>query len=544
MLDAELVRRLAAALRPKFTVLAGESRHRTRVCLDTFDWRLHRKGMALTAVSSRGSDEQTLVLTGPDGVTVSAGPDPLGWPRLAADLPEPLRALLAPVLQVRALLPVVEVTGSVATGQLLDAEQKTVLRLVHERPAALTSGTLTPGVTGTVAGGSVPGRLRLIPVRGYAGHLAKVARTLRAAGLHPADPTGFAPALAAAGIDPDAVPPPAMQADLPAGVAVARVLLSFLDELEATHAGTVADIDIEFLHEFRVAVRRSRSVLKLLADVLPPALVAWAGPQLKWLGDLTTPVRDLDVHLEEVPALTDRLTSGSPEDLEPLTGYLLTLRRRELRTLVRGLRSVRFERFRARWRTELEALAQEAPAADGRVADGLVADGPTAAQLGAERLARADRRVLRPGSRITPDSPAEDLHDLRKRCKELRYLLEIFSPLLDPADARAAVKELKLLQDVLGTFQDSEVQREAIYSMADDLLAAGSTSARTLLALGEIAATMYADQLAARARFATAFAQFAQPAVHRRLTRLPAAPQAPAPTATPTATSTAKQPSS
>ena len=88
-----------------------------------------------------------------------------------------------------------------------------------------------------------------------------------------------------------------------------------------------------------------------------------------------------------------------------------------------------------------------------------------------ERLAGADRRVLRRGSRITAASPAEDLHDLRKRAKELRYLLETFAPLLDPGDARGAVKELKALQDVLGTFQDSEAQREAIYALATDMMA-------------------------------------------------------------------------
>ena len=69
-----------------------------------------------------------------------------------------------------------------------------------------------------------------------------------------------------------------MEPGLPARVAVARMLVSFLDELEAAWDGTVTDIDIEFLHDFRVAVRRSRSAVKLLGDVLPPALVAVGDP--------------------------------------------------------------------------------------------------------------------------------------------------------------------------------------------------------------------------------------------------------------------------
>ena len=41
--------------------------------------------------------------------------------------------------------------------------------------------------------------------------------------------------------------------------------------------------------------------------------------------------------------------------------------------------------------------------------------------------------MLRDGGAITPASPPESLHELRKRCKELRYLLEFFGSLYDPA---------------------------------------------------------------------------------------------------------------
>jgi CHAD domain-containing protein len=288
------------------------------------------------------------------------------------------------------------------------------------------------------------------------------------------------------------------------------VLLSFLGELEAAWDGTVADVDIEFLHDFRVAVRRSRSTVKLLGDVLPPALVTWVTPQLAWLGALTSPSRDLDVQLQELPALSARLTAR-PEDLEPLVLHLTGLRTDERRVLVRGLRSARFARWRTRWRSALEELA---------TVDDRPCAGPTAAELGVQRLAGLDRRVLRRGSRITAASPAEDLHNLRKRCKELRYLLEICTPLLAPGAARGAVAELKTLQDVLGTFQDSEAQREAIYALATDMMTRSGASSRTILAMGEIAARLQEDQDSARAQYADRFQRFARPSVQRRMARL------------------------
>jgi CHAD domain-containing protein len=499
------------ALASTYTVAMGRPVTTRRTWLDSVDWRLHRAGLSLTAVAGAEDEAETLELRGADGVTVTAGPDPLGWPRRLAGLPDGLRPHLETVLGVRALLPVVQASGSSVTGRLLDAEGKTVLRLVHERPARIAGSRAR-----------LPGGLRLIPLRGYAGAGARAGRIVQGAGLVRDDRSGYAAALAAAGFDPDAAPPPVTRPELPGDVAVARVLLSFLDEMEAAWEGTVADLDIEFLHDFRVAVRRSRSAVKLLGDLLPADLAAWAAAELRWLGELTAPARDLDVHLQDLPSLTARLTSGRPEDLEPMMLHLTRQRASERRRLVRGLRSARFERWRVRWRTELAELAGREGWA------GEPSARPTAREIGLQRLAGAYRRVLRRGSRITPGSPAQDLHDLRKRGKELRYLLEIFTPLLEPTGARSAVKELKAVQDVLGTFQDSEAQREAIHVLAADMIAAGGASAPTVLAMGEIAACLQESMQSSRSDFAATFERFGRRSVQRRMARLSRPGPAPA----------------
>jgi CHAD domain-containing protein len=495
------------ALAGTYTVAMGRPATARRTWLDTADLRLYRAGMALTATAGADGDAETLQLSGPDRVTVTAGPDSAGWPRLPAGLPDKLRPRLEPVLGVRALLPMLQVAGSSVTGRLLDVEGKTVLRLVHERPATIAG-------TGT----RLRGGLRLVSLRGYAAEAARAGRIVQGAGLVRDDRSGYRAALAAAGLDPDATAPPVVRPELAGDVAVARVLLSFLNEMEAVHDGTVADLDIEFLHDFRVAVRRSRSVIRLLGDLLPAELAAWVTPELKWLGDLTARSRDLDVHLQELPSLAAGLTSSRPEDLAPMAVHLRRLRGSERRRLVRGLRSARYERWRSRWRTALVEWAARA------------GDGPTVQEISAGRLADGYRRVLRRGARITPDSPAEALHDLRKRCKELRYLLETFAPVLDANGCRRAVRELKILQDLLGTFQDGEAQREAIYALAADMMAGGDADSRTMLALGEIAARLQESMRTARTELAVAFASFGRLSVSRRMARL-----IPAPVATATA---------
>ena len=86
------------------------------------------------------------------------------------------------------------------------------------------------------------------------------------------------------------------------------------------------------------------------------------------------------------------------------------------------------------------------------------------------------------------------LHDLRKRCKELRYALEFFAPLHDPAAYGKVVSDLKRLQDCLGEFQDTEVQIGEIRALATSMLAAGEAPAVTLLAMGEVTAGLAARQ--------------------------------------------------
>ena len=118
---------------------------------------------------------------------------------------------------------------------------------------------------------------------------------------------------------------------------------------------------------------------------------------------------------------------------------------------------------------------------------------------------------------IPPASPHDNLHDLRKRCKELRYALEFFAPLYQ-ADAYGAVlSDLKRLQDCLGEFQDNEVQIDEIRALADAMLTAGAAPAGTLLAMGELTAGLAAGQQAARDAVEKRFAGFAGPEGQRRM---------------------------
>src|SRR4029077_20495218 len=125
-----------------------------------------------------------------------------------------------------------------------------------------------------------------------------------------------------------------------------------------------------------------------------------------------------------------------------LRAFLVRRRAREFRRLARALRGPRVRAITDDWRQALlELLDAGGPPK------------PTAAGLARATTGRSFRRIAAKGATITPASPPESLHNLRKRAKELRYLLEFFAPLHDPVSYRKVVSDLKQLQDCLGEFQ-------------------------------------------------------------------------------------------
>jgi CHAD domain-containing protein len=485
---------------------------RQRTWLDTFDWRLNRAGLVLEY--ERAHRGGRLLLSRDD--LPQAEQPVTGWqprrPRLAQDLPAgPVRDQIFKLVSPRALLPVARAAGTVSVARLLNADGKTVARLIVDRSTASYQDVTA----------DLPPRLAIAEVRGYPGQARRAARLLAGVpGVSPVSHSVFAAALDALGRHPGDYTngvDTEITAQMPAPIAVATLLLRLLDTLEQNVDGVLRDIDTEFLHDLRVAVRRTRSAIKLLGGVLPDGLAGPYAAEFKWLGDLTTPTRDLDVHLLGFGAMAEHLVGATAADLEPFRAFLLRRRAREFRRLAAGLRSARFKAITDHWRKALVEV-RDAGGPRKRRRE------PTAAELAISTTGRAFRKIVAHGAAITPQSPPESLHDLRKRAKELRYLLEFFAPLHDPVTYKKVVGELKQLQDCLGEFQDSQVQREEIHALADAMLAERAAPAATLLAMGEIVANLAISQDEAREDFAMRFARFAGPAGQERFRILLAEP--------------------
>ncbi len=471
-----------------------------RVVLDTFDGRLHRRGEVLEAVS--GPPGERLAWHGPGGEPLGSLPAPA--PRFATDLPAgPFRERLEALTGVRALLPVVRLETRVERFAVLDGEGKTVCRVGWEDHAAAAPE----------GGPPVPlsPRLRVVPVRGYPKPFGRVLARLRElGGLGDDGRDEVGEALDALGVRPGAYTSKvrvALERGLTADEAVRRVLLHLLGAMEANVPGTRGAWDTEFLHDFRVAVRRTRAALGQLRGVLPADEVARYRPEFAWLGQVTGPARDLDVYRLGLPGFRAALPPDLRDALEPFDRLLADRQAAAYREVDRALGSRRFQRLVTGWRAFLEAPAEPGPGAPRA--------GTAVEDLARRRIVKAHRRVLREGAAIGPDSPADAFHELRKSCKKLRYLLEFFQGLFDPGGVGRLVKDLKGLQDNLGAFQDLEVQATALVGFADAL--AGDGPARTQLALGVLVEHLRRRQAEVRDAFGRRFDRFAGRVTRKRL---------------------------
>jgi CHAD domain-containing protein len=532
----DVVDGVLAALGEAFAVVPERGRvphgARRHTWFDTFDWRLYRAGLTLEYVAAPRGGELRLSGTGPGAPAGEAAQPARGWqasrPHPLGDLPDgPVAARIADLVAPRALLPAVTVSTATAVRRLLNVDGKTVARLLIER-VVVAAGDHRP----------LPPRLTITEVRGYSGQARRAARIVAGSpGARPVTEPVLVGALRAVGRRPGDYSnkvAATITAGMPAAKAAAVILLRLLDTIEANEPGVLRDVDIEFLHDLRVSVRRTRSALKLFGDALTAPLAtpgsALTGDELarfaaefKWVGDLTTPTRDLDVHLLGFEETARALRAAKPDDLEPFRAYLAQRRTKEYRALARGLRSPRFATLTRDWRERLTRIrdSRDYPAVTtARSGESGEAAGETAGTLGTERTRRAFAKVAKRGAAITPASPHEALHDLRKRCKELRYALEFFAPLLPPAAYAPVLADLKRLQDCLGEFQDTEVQIGEIRALATSMLAANEAPAVTLLAMGEVTAGLAARQQAARADFERRFAAFAGAAGQRRMSVL------------------------
>ncbi len=317
---------------------------------DTFDWRLFNKSLVLYSCADKLCLRKLSKREIMHSVNITSFPVFI-WAFPSGKLKEQLAA----VIGVRALLKLVEIQSRSMPHGLLDREGKTVVRLVYEEIRSSRKKNAPV----------LAAHLWLQPVRGYSKHSQKIARRLEQAGLtvNTEDDIYFE-GLKAADKEPGGYSTkvthqidPHMRAD-----EATKVILRFLLRVIRVNAANIEkDIDTEFVHDFRVAVRRSRAALGQIRSVFPAKTTERFKKDFAFLGKLTNKLRDLDVYLLKEDAYKAKIAPVLRDDIEPLFDYLRKKRSEAFQKVVRGLKSKRYETIVKDWEAFLNDIVAGFP---------------------------------------------------------------------------------------------------------------------------------------------------------------------------------------
>jgi CHAD domain-containing protein len=412
-----------------------EGRLFTSTYHDTPSRSLARAGITLRRRVENGLSSWQLKLPREDGRAEISAP---GGP---AGPPAELRALLLAHLRHGEL----EEVATLRT-------RRTGVRVgSSERPVADVTLDSVDILDGRKAlGGFVEVEIELVD--GEPADLEKLGRTLRKAGAKRSD--GRAKVMRVLKVV-DAKP---LGAKAPVIEQVRYLLAAQLRELERHDPGVRLRDDIEDLHSFRVATRRSRAIIRatrpLLRDTLAPL-----GQELKWLAGVLGPARDLDVLLERLRAASRTLGADEP-GADAIIATLEEERERLHDAVLFALADERYFHL-------LDAFAAS-----------IVSLPELAAPDGLRPLASVELRKLARAARKLGDEPTDDkLHALRIRAKRARYAAELAAVGHGSKALSRYLTAVKALQDVIGEHQDAVVAEAKLRSVA---------RARTAVAAGRL----------------------------------------------------------
>ncbi|MEL6489376.1 MAG: CHAD domain-containing protein [Cyanobacteria bacterium J06621_3] len=279
----------------------------------------------------------------------------------------------------------------------------------------------------------------------------------------------------------------AKDADLLGGYAY-RIIQQQSKRVFKLRSPVLADKDMEDLHQMRIGTRRLRAALQLFADVIEPD----AAKLEKSVGKLTKTlglVRDIDVMQEwftDFMSVADasagkaagktsgrkssNLSALSKKEKTTIKALLKTLKKRRKKQFAKMEKTLMGSAYKRvakqckRWikQPTFSQVAQQ-PAissAISRLVDPLTM---LLQHPGWQLATRKSRGQLIPNKSITLaqlnqvlEQDSEQLHDLRKLIKQIRYQTEFFRRLYGITYA-AQIREFRTLQKALGQLQDQLV---------------------------------------------------------------------------------------
>ena len=436
-----------------------------------------------------------------DGSEAVKSTETAGIPRFAEDFPEgPLRTRLEDLTDIRALRKTASLRLERELFEGQDASGKAIFRLSLCRIASGRSSKVRTTL------------LEILPVRGVKFRNETVVQALLNSDCRPTHENLVQEAYKLCKVRPSPYTLKLRLAFAPethARTVLLEIFSSLLSIARWNEEGIIKDIDTEFLHDYRVSLRKLRSVTGQMKGVFPAHLTeAWK----KQIGDLcrrTNALRDFDVYLLS----RRRLENMLPEELRGgLDSFFVELKAE------RQLEAARVaEFFRSDIYKNHIASLQDAWASAHSM-DATPNSTRPILQVAGERILKRFRRIRKISKSITQETPDPVIHSIRIDCKKMRYLLECFGHLFQAETVDPLARQLAKLQNRLGRYNDTSLQQDYLLQHAGRHLESGDT--RLALSLGGLIGSLHHEHAALREKLCAMLNRFSRGANARRATSL------------------------
>ncbi|KAF5435929.1 CHAD domain-containing protein [Candidatus Methanophagaceae archaeon] len=461
---------------------------------DSFDWLLYKANLVLF------KQEDTFYLEDQNSFEVATE---CPWQhkeeaRFWWDFPDcELKTKLNEYLDVRALLPFLSFVQRHEKLHILNNDEKTVL-LVYLDELNLNGDVASTEPTRTVT---------LDPVRGYEKEFRSFHQFLER--LKVAEPSEalFDLMLKQTRRKPgdySSKVKVALTGDMSGSTATRKIMIYLLNVMKQNEDGVIRDIDTEFLHDFRVSGRRTRSALSQIKDVFPYAELDRFKQDFRVLGQYSNKLRDLDVYLHNKAQYLAMLPENLRHGLDPFFMDLEKQRENELIRFIEVLRSDFYRLLVRDWEAFLGSDAAHEAARTSTNAEKPVIT------LARAFIWRRYKKIMKDGAKIDNNSLDEKLHSLRIQCKKLRYLLEFFTSLFPSDEITLLTKQLKQFQDNLGELNDLSVQQKTLNEYLDTIVPESDRAILVAAAIGGLITNLNMRQQHVRAEFSDQFRLFGQ----------------------------------
>ena len=479
---------LVSSLNTEYRIEKVKSCSSSEFYFDTFDWRLFNRDLAFVHTGT----EYSLIKYGENRKIISGKSREVKSKYFPHHFNKTTMDKIKDIVQYRALLRICKCKNQCESYNILNMDGKIIVNLFFHKLAISNNDKSEYSAT----------IVRLLPLRGYSEELKIINTQLLNNGFVAERDNylefiynyfGRVPGQFSSKIKIMLVP------EMKSAEAERLILTKLVDIIIECENGIINDLDIEFLHDYRVSIRKARALLSEFKNVIPGDLLREFKRIFSEIGKKTNALRDLDVYILNKSKYESYLPDVLKKELNPLFDKIKKERVVEFRKLKRYLNSEDYKNNIL----QLDILLEEEFTLPESIS------GNQSILLYSKKVISSRyRKIMKTGRSINDKSKDEELHALRLECKKLRYLLELLGSLFPENKVEFLISQLKILQDNLGDFNDLSVQQEKLRYYLEEIKESTKENMKLASVIGGVITSLHNRQKDVRTNFFETFRKF------------------------------------